>query len=637
MDAVEIKTSLTLADWRAFQAQWAHQAVAGQRFHVVGWLMGVAIIAGATVLARYLGQSLSMLSLIAGIVFVAVIAVPNALRARRSSTPDPDGYMLGPMSIAFGATGIDITRTGAVSRYCWSVVRDLGWTSKHLFLWLDRTTALIVPLRDLPAGLDVARFREVIEALRSAHGQGTSEAVVPQLAAPQATQEPALHEPRPLLRFMRAYGSLLLGRRPDANDLTIRSGFLLLFPVAGIVLWLLADRWQAGAGATFYPDAVLTWSWYALILLVAVWAASRLSQPQVHYERSLVLTAAFLPVFLLLYLAKDQWLGRHGWTFFASLAIAFYAALYVSRLLWSLTGSRQSRAARAFAVVLFVGVWASNALWVSGSFWYAEEVDEDSSDYSTDMKRSEALLYAQPKRIDAAIAALQRPADLPAAAFFVGFAGQGEQRVFASEISLARKVFADKFGSAQRSVLLVNDRRDLETLPLATPTALRYALNGVAARMKLDRDVLFLALSSHGSQDGEIAVSNGGLALNDLSVDDLAAALRDSGIKWRVIVVSACYAGQFIEPLRDENTIIIAAAAADRTSFGCSDDRDLTYFGEAFYRDALPAATDLQTAFQKTSAQIAEREKTEKKTASNPQAHFGRALVEHLKTSFPRR
>src|SRR6185295_13903216 len=171
-------------------------------------------------------------------------------------------------------------------------------------------------------------------------------------------------------------------------------------------------------------------------------------------------------------------------------------------------------------------------------------------------------MYAQPERIDAAVRGLQRPDDLPAAAFFVGFAGQGEQRVFAGEIALARKVVGDKFGSAPRSVLLVNDRRDLETLPLANPTALRYALNGIAARMRLDSDVLFLSLSSHGSKDGEIAVSNRMLALNDLSVDDLATALRESGIKWKVIVVSACYAGKFIEPLRDDNTIIIAAAAA---------------------------------------------------------------------------
>jgi hypothetical protein len=244
------------------------------------------------------------------------------------------------------------------------------------------------------------------------------------------------------------------------------------------------------------------------------------------------------------------------------------------------------------------------------------------------------LMYAQPGRIDAAVRALQRPADLPAAAFFVGFAGQGDQRVFAGEIALARKVIAAKFGSAQRSVLLVNDERDMDRLPLASLTALRYALKGVAAHMKLDSDVLFLSLSSHGTPEGELAVSDGGLPLNDLSAADLATALRESGIKWKVIIVSACYAGTFVEPLRDDSTIVIAAAAADRTSFGCSDDRDLTYFGEAFYRDALPTAPDMQAAFAKASEAIAAREQAEKITASNPTAHFGTSLVAHLRTAF---
>jgi Peptidase C13 family len=290
------------------------------------------------------------------------------------------------------------------------------------------------------------------------------------------------------------------------------------------------------------------------------------------------------------------------------------------------------------ALMLCVGVWATQSMYFSGRFWYANEEssEEDGSDYWADMAQSEALMYAQPKRIDGAVRALQRPDDLPSAAFFVGFAGQGEQRVFAGEIALARKVVAAKFGSAQRSVLLVNDRRDLNTLPLASPTALRYALDGIAARMKLESDVLFLSLSSHGSKEGEIAVSNGMLALNDLSADEVATALRESGIKWKVVIVSACYAGKFIEPLRDDNTIVIAAAAADRTSFGCSDDRDLTYFGEAFYRDAMPAASDLQGAFAKASAAIAARERAEGKTASNPQAHFGKALVAHLESAFPR-
>jgi hypothetical protein len=141
--------------------------------------------------------------------------------------------------------------------------------------------------------------------------------------------------------------------------------------------------------------------------------------------------------------------------------------------------------------------------------------------------------------------------------------------------------------------------------------------------MNLDRDVLFLSISSHGAKDPAIVVSNSQLPLKDLSDEDLADALRESGIKWRVIIISACYAGAFIDSLRNPQTIVITAAAADRTSFGCSSDRDLTYFGEAFYRDALPDAGSLQDAFEAAKSAIAARERREGVTASNPQAFFG--------------
>ncbi len=227
---------------------------------------------------------------------------------------------------------------------------------------------------------------------------------------------------------------------------------------------------------------------------------------------------------------------------------------------------------------------------------------------------------------------LTRASDRGAAysVFFVGFAGVGSQKVFAQEIKLAARVVGERFGSGARQLLLINDHRDLDSYPLASVSGLRYALAGIAARMNPQRDILFLALSSHGSDEPLLSVSNGTLPLQQLSADELAAALRDAGIRWRVIVISACHAGAFIESLKDPDTVLITAAAADRTSFGCSDDRDLTYFGEAFYRDALPRAVSLQDAFALARAAVAAREQAEQVTASDPQAYFGARIVRRL-------
>jgi hypothetical protein len=212
----------------------------------------------------------------------------------------------------------------------------------------------------------------------------------------------------------------------------------------------------------------------------------------------------------------------------------------------------------------------------------------------------------------------------------LGFAGVGDQKVFAQEIGLASRVLGERYDIGDRSLSLINDQRDLERAPLATASGLRYALRGLASRMDLDRDMLILSISSHGSEDPSIVVANSDLPLRDLTDDELADALQESGIRWRVIIISACYAGGFLEELSDPQTIVIAAAAADRTSFGCSNDSDLTYFGEAFYRDALPGARTLRSAFETAKAAIAARERREHVEASHPVAYFGKAMEEKL-------
>jgi len=239
---------------------------------------------------------------------------------------------------------------------------------------------------------------------------------------------------------------------------------------------------------------------------------------------------------------------------------------------------------------------------------------------------TEDLVARQPGSIDERIRLIYEHARPGAQAYFVGFAGVGEERVFAEEIDLAERRLAARFALAGRSLRLVNDQRDLERYPLATAEALRYALLALGKIMD-DDDVLFLALSSHGWKDATISVSNRGMRPSTLGAAQLADMLREAGIRWRVVVVSACYSGSFIKPLADDHTIVITAASKSRPSFGCGADRDLTYFGEAFYRDALPDAASLRIAFDVAKRDITAREKAERQRPSHPQGYFG-ALVE---------
>jgi hypothetical protein len=286
----------------------------------------------------------------------------------------------------------------------------------------------------------------------------------------------------------------------------------------------------------------------------------------------------------------------------------------------------------AGAALLAGYLWLGTLMDLRPTLW-APPGNVDESDASMSVPVAESLLFDQRSRLDDALDAVADSDEATGgrpAVFFVGFAGVASQKVFAEEIKLAARIVGARFDSASRQLLLINDHRDFDSYPLATVSGLRYALGELAKKMDPERDILFLALSSHGSDEPLLSVSNGLLPLEQVTGENLAAALRDSGIKRRIIVISACYAGAFIAPLKDPDTILITAAAADKTSFGCSDDRDLTYFGEAFYRDALPRARSLQDAFATTRSAIAQRENAEHVTPSDPQAFFGGRIEQLL-------
>lgn len=110
--------------------------------------------------------------------------------------------------------------------------------------------------------------------------------------------------------------------------------------------------------------------------------------------------------------------------------------------------------------------------------------------------------------------------------------------------------------------------------------------------------------------------------------------LDHAGIKWRVIVVSACFSGSFVDALASQTTLVATAASADRESFGCASGRDFTYFGEALLRDALTADGSLVDAFRAAEAAIGARERREGLKASEPQLYIGARIQAQLDRYF---
>ena len=214
--------------------------------------------------------------------------------------------------------------------------------------------------------------------------------------------------------------------------------------------------------------------------------------------------------------------------------------------------------------------------------------------------------------------------------YFVGFAGFGEQKVFRKEAELARQVFTARFAAQARSLLLVNDSHDRQTYPLANYDNLRIAVDAIGRHMHRDRDALVLMLTSHGNDRDGIAITNGKLPEDALSPKDVRRMLDEAHIRWRIVIVSACYSGIFIPVLKSDTTLVMTAADAHHSSFGCDDTRDLTWFGEALLKDALPHACSLTAAYDDMSDIIVKRENVEQEVHSNPKLFVGPQMQTRL-------
>jgi len=234
--------------------------------------------------------------------------------------------------------------------------------------------------------------------------------------------------------------------------------------------------------------------------------------------------------------------------------------------------------------------------------------------------------------LDQALGAIEPGRDGITDAYFIGVGAYATQDVFLKETLFAKELFDRRFNTAGRSLALINHLTTRDELPLATSTNLEAALHHIGSVMNRDEDVLVLYMTSHGSSDHELSMSFWPLPLNDVTPEMLRQYLDDAGIKWRVVIISACYSGGFIDRLKSPDAAIATAAALDRTSFGCSNENDFTYFGEALLKDQLQQEYSLPEAFSRAAAAVAERELRENLSASHPQFFIGENISPVLDT-----
>ncbi|MBF8747705.1 peptidase C13 [Pseudomonas putida] len=235
-------------------------------------------------------------------------------------------------------------------------------------------------------------------------------------------------------------------------------------------------------------------------------------------------------------------------------------------------------------------------------------------------------LLNQGRLLDEALANVPHSAP-PIQLYSLVVAGDGQQSVFLREADYVSNMLKVRFG-ASGQVTLVNHRDQLATRPMATRESLSRAVRTLAERSGPE-DLVFIYLTSHGSADHQLVLDQPRLQLADLSAAELSSALAPLKGRDKVIVISACYSGGYIAPLKDERTVIMTAARADRVSFGCSEEADFTYFGDALFAQALNQTDDLKQAFELARATVAEREQREGFEASEPQMWAPPAVLAH--------
>jgi hypothetical protein len=132
-------------------------------------------------------------------------------------------------------------------------------------------------------------------------------------------------------------------------------------------------------------------------------------------------------------------------------------------------------------------------------------------------------------------------------------------------------------------------------------------------------------MTSHGDQRG-FFLRPGRQMLSPSALDD--ALSQGCGERPTVVVVSACHSGTFLTArARQPNRIIVAAAAADRTSFGCGADNDYTYYDQCFLQSLDGASTWRELAEATRSCVHTLEERLEVRRESRPQIFVGAAVA----------
>lgn len=463
-------------------------------------------------------------------------------------------------------------------------------------------------------------------------------------AAPVETLARERLAPGVFLPWLREGARTALLMRPRWHGLQPQPAVVLGLVLGTLVLTLMLERlWVVGPARFEWQALLAGWlslcaaAWLCWALLPRAGSGGEGRAPSGAHLLGLLLAQGFFLSSLNALLWGGLLQGTDGdpglsRSVFQALWFGFWGWLGLAQalLLWR---STPRRVPALGAALLLLGLALLETPSGTRMPWVAAPVREGADEGPPPLELTQELMERQPRLLEQRLQELkpQRPGVVDL--YVMTFAPYAHEDVFRRESEMVSAVMQQRFDAAGRSLQLLNHAGTLEQWPWATPLNLRRALQHVGRLMDRDEDVLFIHLTSHGARDGQLAADFWPMSVADLTPQQLKAWLDEAGIRYRVLSISACYSGSWVQPLAGDGTLVMTAADAQHTSYGCGRRSELTFFGRAMYDEQLRSRTlSFEQAHAAARPVIEQREREAGKDDgySNPQIQAGAAIRARL-------
>ncbi|WP_395007462.1 C13 family peptidase [Undibacterium sp.] len=232
-----------------------------------------------------------------------------------------------------------------------------------------------------------------------------------------------------------------------------------------------------------------------------------------------------------------------------------------------------------------------------------------------------ALAQAQREKLITQAATITAPR-----LWFAGFGFHSDSGAFRGDVLLTQSRLREKYPQTLSFVFDNALQKEKIETPFAHLGSLTETVKTIADQTKKG-DVVTLMLSTHGFTK-LLATQIGGRDYAHILDYHLATALAPLKDTPTVLIISACYSGSLIPALKNENRIIMTAAAEQKVSYGCQPLAKNTFFIDALFGDKHDGKLSLVEEFELTKKRISARETELKLNPSEPQIFIGEKMKE---------